>query len=187
MLKVIVGSMFAGKSTRLQDEGKKAIEEGKRVLFIKPDMDDRYATDLIVTHDGKSVKALSLSASAPSQMWPLVNDYDVFCFDEVQFFSINIVNLIKAISVLNKQAIVSGLNLTFAEKPFVTMELLLGYADEVVHLHAECAVCKEPSYISARREGFDTETEVVLGSEDMYHPLCETCYRKTPTGRANHE
>ncbi|MGF9741635.1 thymidine kinase [Priestia megaterium] len=181
MIKVIVGTMFAGKSTALREQGLKLREEGKRVLFVKPDMDNRYAEDLIVTHDGKSVRAVQIDVNDPTFLEWISSDFDVICIDEIQFFNVLIIPLIKKISGLNKQVIVSGLDLTFSEKPFATTDLLLGQADEVERLHAECTGCGEPSYISARLEGF-SDAEVVLGSEDLYQPLCKSCYEKTKTG-----
>jgi thymidine kinase len=55
--------MFAEKSTELQRRGKRLARAGKKVGYFKPNFDDRYSTDEIVTHDGGRVPAINIGHS----------------------------------------------------------------------------------------------------------------------------
>ena len=50
-IELIIGPMFAGKSTELLRRVKRHQISGKRCLNIKYIMDDRYSNDCIATHD----------------------------------------------------------------------------------------------------------------------------------------
>ncbi|KAL7197012.1 hypothetical protein ACSBR1_036928 [Camellia fascicularis] len=49
---VIVGPMFAGKTTALLRRVESEGNNGRNVAIIKSSKDTRYAVDLVVTHDG---------------------------------------------------------------------------------------------------------------------------------------
>ena len=51
-LTVIIGPMFSGKTTRLLALGRKGLGSGWRVVCIRRDIDNRYGTPTIQTHDG---------------------------------------------------------------------------------------------------------------------------------------
>ena len=57
--KLIIGPMFAGKSTFLLDEINKIISSGQEVLVICHSSDDRYGLGLN-THNGNSYKDVIL-------------------------------------------------------------------------------------------------------------------------------
>lgn len=50
-IEMIIGPMFAGKSTELIRRVKRLEISGKRCLTIKYIMDDRYSAESISTHD----------------------------------------------------------------------------------------------------------------------------------------
>lgn len=50
-IELIIGPMFAGKSTELLRKVKRHEISGKRCLYIKYSEDSRYSQDSIATHD----------------------------------------------------------------------------------------------------------------------------------------
>jgi thymidine kinase len=50
-IELIMGPMFAGKSTELLRRAKRLTISGKKCLHIKYKGDDRYSDDCISTHD----------------------------------------------------------------------------------------------------------------------------------------
>ena len=58
-LTVVLGPMFAGKTTRLLEYADYYAKQGS-VLLIKPKSDTRYSTDNIVSHSRASKSALSV-------------------------------------------------------------------------------------------------------------------------------
>ena len=55
-LTVIVGPMFSGKTTRLLALGREGLSSGQRVVCIRRDIDNRYNTPAIQTHDGMQLE-----------------------------------------------------------------------------------------------------------------------------------
>ncbi|OMO53883.1 Thymidine kinase, partial [Corchorus capsularis] len=49
---VIIGPMFAGKTTSLLRRIKSEANNGRNIAMIKSSKDTRYAVDSVVTHDG---------------------------------------------------------------------------------------------------------------------------------------
>lgn len=178
MLTVIAGGMFAEKSTELQRRGRRLKRAGKKVLYFKPDFDNRYSEDKIVTHDGEVVDALNLSVDAYR---PLLNidfmDTDVVLIDEVQFFGTDIHRDIEI--VLSRypklQIIVAGLDLDYAGNPFFTTALLMATAEKVIKLNAVCVKCGADSWVSYK---VANGKRIELGT-DEYKPMCRSCYNKT--------
>ena len=50
-LETIVGAMFAGKTSELLKRILWAKHQDKKILVIKPAIDDRYSEKLIITHN----------------------------------------------------------------------------------------------------------------------------------------
>ena len=174
MLTVICGSMFAEKSTELQRRGRRLKRAGKKVAYFKPEMDDRYSKDQIVTHDGASVDAINIKENAPLQLTSRVffEEYDVFLIDEVQFFNSHIITAIETLLREGKTVIVAGLDLDFKGQPFFKMGALMLMAENVVKLHAVCSSCGSDAWVSHKEEGGQ---RIQLGT-DEYTPLCRKCF-----------
>ena len=53
-LETIVGAMFAGKTSELLKRILWAEHQGKKIIVLKPKIDDRYSKQLIMTHNDLS-------------------------------------------------------------------------------------------------------------------------------------
>lgn len=60
-LTLIIGPMFAKKTTMLVEEYKKHVNKGYVCIVIKSNTDNRYSTDHVSTHDGVQIPALSVA------------------------------------------------------------------------------------------------------------------------------
>jgi thymidine kinase len=175
MLKVIVGGMFAGKSTEVQRQGKRYEIAKKNVLYIKPQIDNRYSENQIVTHDGQTVSAISVPIDKTYDLvWELDN-YDVFVFDEVQFFERSIIKTVKYLLAQGKIVVCGGLDMDFAGEPFPITSYFMAVAEEVIKLHAVCEDCGDEGLFSQRTS--EQKDLVVVGND--YKPLCRACYNKS--------
>lgn len=175
MLTVICGGMFSEKSTELQRRGKRLERAGKKVIYFKPEMDDRYSENELVTHDGARVPAVNVATNAPIRVTS--REYfenDVFLIDEIQFFHSRILTAIEVLLNNGKTVIVAGLDLDYRAKPFFVTATLMAMAEEVIKLNAVCVSCGSNAWVSDRKTS-DSERHV-LGSEDIYQPLCRNCY-----------
>ena len=60
-LELIIGPMFSGKSTEIIRQIRLLQKIDKKVLVIKPEIDNRYGTDKITSHNFESVECLILN------------------------------------------------------------------------------------------------------------------------------
>ena len=179
--------MFAGKTTALI----RAIEcvAGDRpVLIVKPRMDNRYADDAIVSHDGQSwsarcVQSLSELVDAVARVSGNEQKPVHVFIDEVQFFCAPHFDapLHQAVLGLLSEGhtvTCAGLDLDWRGLPFEVTALLLAMADSVTKLKARCAVTGLPASKSFKKSGGDTVIE--LGSENLYEPRSNAHFHSAP-------
>ncbi|XP_074339491.1 thymidine kinase-like isoform X2 [Apium graveolens] len=86
---VIVGPMFAGKTSTLLRRVRDESINGRRVAIIKSDKDTRYGLESIVTHDGEKFPCWPLSDLSSFKQRIGLDVYDkleVIGIDEAQFF-----------------------------------------------------------------------------------------------------
>ena len=60
-LETIVGAMFAGKTSELLKRILWAEHQGKKILVIKPKIDNRYSENLISTHNDLSHECFTMN------------------------------------------------------------------------------------------------------------------------------
>ena len=177
---VNVGSMFSGKTTELLRQGKRHLLARDNVLYLKPDVDDRYSTTEVVSHNG-DVSDYTATAVIPvnAMLFDMVEvqDADVILVDEIQFFNESVVEQLNTLTAEGKIIYASGLDMSFQREPFKTTMLAMAYADVVTKFKAVCTRCGEDAYISAYKEYKSGGSVIELGSEDKYTPLCRDCYQ----------
>ena len=187
-LEVITGCMFSGKSEELIRRVDRANIAGQNTLLLKPHLDDRYSKNAVVTHYGREFEA-KLLASDEENLPSLIKTAggskvaraDVIAFDEGNFFSEKLVDLVeKLIKSEEKRVIVAGLDLTFAGEPFHPMPELMAKADDSNKLHAVCVKCGSQATRTQRLidgEPAPADDEVIkVGGEDDYEARCRDCW-----------
>lgn len=170
-----VGGMFSGKSTLLQQQGKRHMYAKQKVVFLKPAFDNRYSEDEIVTHEGHSVKAINVEGnlSKYGQIWAA----DVVLIDEIQFFPLSVVYEIKQLLDENITVYVSGLDMNYLGRGFLVVEELMTAADEVNKLKAVCEMCGNDAGFTGKRKLYGpSNSEFELGEKELYVPLCRKCF-----------
>lgn len=173
-LVVNTGSMYAGKSTLLLSQGEKHCKAGQRVLYIKPSLDTRYSVNKIVTHDGESVEAVRVSGEDSILSIPDIREYNVVLIDEVQFFSLKIIEGVNVLLDKGVTVYVSGLDMDFLGRGFKTTMELMARADKVNKLKAVCECCRAEATHSYRVSKGTSLVE--LGEKESYIALCRKCY-----------
>ncbi|WP_214796514.1 MULTISPECIES: thymidine kinase [unclassified Exiguobacterium] len=170
------GGMFSGKSTELLRQGQRHLYKKQRVVYLRPESDNRYSDSEIVTHDGRSVPAVTVGDTFLFSE-SFIDEYDVFLFDEVQFYLHHTMRAIQRILDSGKVVYCSGLDMDYRGIPFENTAMLMAQADEVNKLRAVCSGCGADATFSYRNKSLGTET-VLLGSEEAYKPLCRSCYQQ---------
>ena len=134
-LETIVGAMFAGKTSELLKRILWANHQNKKIVVIKPSIDDRYSESKIITHNDLSHDCFSM------KNWDDVkkeytfdkNKIDMVFLDEIQFLDTN--DTLQNIELILNEGIdvvCAGLDQDSRGKPWETSSLLLGLSDKIL-------------------------------------------------------
>lgn len=173
-LTLIMGPMFAGKTTELQRRVKREQFAGHTVCVIKYAKDTRYSDTSIASHDQQLIAA-KFSVSTLSQVGEDWKAYDVVAIDEGQFFT-DLIEFCSAAADMGKRVIVSALDGDFMRKPFGKICELVPQSDVVVKLTAVCMQCHRRDAPFTKRTVGGMEQECIGGAE-MYAAVCRECYQ----------
>jgi thymidine kinase len=173
-IEVICGSMFSGKTEELIRRLRRAQIAKLRVGIFKPETDNRYHPENIVSHDDKSIPSIAISSA--KAILDKVSTVDVIGVDEAQFFDSDLPDTCDALALQGTRVIVAGLDMDYLGKPFGQMPALLSKAEYITKLHAICMQCGNIANYSYRKTG--NTALLLIGDRDQYEPRCRTCYEK---------
>nr|WP_093133063.1 thymidine kinase [Salinibacillus kushneri] len=174
-VEVICGSMFSGKSEELIRRVRRATYGHLKVKVFKPVIDNRYADESVVSHNGSSVIARPIEHS--SQIYDNINENDdVIGIDEVQFFDEHVVAVSQDLAERGFRVIVAGLDLDFRGEPFGPVPSLMALSESVTKLNAICPVCGSPAsrtqrLIDGKPASYD-DPVILVGASESYEPRC---------------
>ena len=172
-LEIILGGMYAGKTSRLVEIYKQCMFCNIPVIVINHQIDNRYDDEMLSTHD-----KIKIPCVKTNKLMDLggVYQWDVILVNEGQFFP----DLYEFVDyVLNmragKKIYVCGLDGDFERRKFGQILDLIPLCDKVTKLTSLCSSCKDgtPGIFSKRISG---ETEQTVVGFDNYIPVCRRCY-----------
>ena len=173
-IKLILGPMFSGKSTRLVETVRKYTYKNKKTVLVNFIDDKRYSENSqIVTHDLN--KYDSLSCQMLGEIYDVIKNYDVIGIDEGQFYSA-VVNISEKLAYNGKIVIIAALSGNFKMEPFETVSKLISKADKIKLMKAYCFYCQKTAGFSLRTVCSDQE--ILIGAGEAYRPVCKKCYYK---------
>ncbi len=173
-IEVICGSMFSGKTEELIRRLKRAEFASQKILLVKPQIDDRYHKENVVSHQGTSFEAVTVAqASEILTEWKMER---IVAIDEAQFFDMGLVDVCNQLAKQGVRVIIAGLDMDFQGVPFGPMPHLLAIAEYVTKVHAICVSCGNLAQFSHRT--VEDKSQVLVGAVEEYKPLCRTCYNK---------
>ncbi|VAH22324.1 unnamed protein product [Triticum turgidum subsp. durum] len=174
---VIVGPMFAGKTTALLRRVQAEAGTGRTVALIKSDKDNRYGLDSVVTHDGTKMACWALPELSTFQDKlgrEAYDKVDVIGIDEAQFFDDLHDFCSKAADHDGKIIVVAGLDGDYKRNKFGSVLDIIPLANSVTKLTARCELCDRRASFTLRKTQ-ETRTELI-GGADVYMPVCRQHY-----------
>ncbi|ORC89533.1 putative thymidine kinase [Trypanosoma theileri] len=172
-IELIIGPMFAGKTTELMRRVRRELFARRSCYIIKHSRDVRYNRESVSSHD-----RLLLGATAAVAVLADVGDawqsYDVVAVDEGQFFP-DVVDFCSRAADAGKTVIVSALDGDYRRQPFDGICSLIPLAESVKKLSAVCMVCHERDASFTHRTVSCSARELI-GGADMYIAACRMCY-----------
>ncbi|WP_193328918.1 MULTISPECIES: thymidine kinase [Caldanaerobacter] len=178
-IEVIVGPMFSGKSEELIRRIRRAQIAKQKVQVFKPAIDDRYSIDKVVSHNGSSINAISVT-KASEILDLLEEDTQVVAIDEIQFFDHSLVDVVREIADMGKRVICAGLDMDFRGEPFGVTPDIMAIAESVDKLTAICVKCGNPAtrtqrLINGKPAKYD-DPIILVGAHETYEARCRKCH-----------
>ena len=172
-LETIVGAMFAGKTSELLKRILWEEHQGRSILVLKPKIDNRYAEQLISTHNNLSHECFAMNdwLEAKSKFEINKKNFDIIFLDEIQFMDPK--ETIKEVENFLQQGIdvvCAGLDQDSRGKPWETSSFLLGLSDKITKIYGFCNVCGLEATKTYRKTQGGERTQV--GASDIYEPRC---------------
>ena len=172
-LETIVGAMFAGKTSELLKRILWAKHQNKKIVVIKPNIDNRYSNEKIITHNNLSHECYSMSCWEKTLKRFIFekSQVDMVFLDEIQFMDTH--DTLKNVeNILNKgiDVVCAGLDQDSRGKPWETSSMLLGLSDKIVKIYGFCNVCGIEATKTYRKTEGGERTQV--GAANIYEPRC---------------
>jgi len=180
-LELIIGPMWAGKTSELVRLHKQFNYCEIPLLAINYKKDNRYSEKNISTHD--RIEIPCIRADNLSEISDILNDNltpefinaKVILINEGQFFKDIVTWVKKAVDIHNKHVYICGLDGDFKRKAFgVWLNELIPFCNKINKLHSFCGKCKKQPAIFTHRITDNIEQEHI--SMEDYIPLCRLCY-----------
>ena len=171
-LEVICGPMFSGKTEELIRRLRRAQIARQQVVILKPEIDDRYSGDQLVSHSRQTIPSITVGSAR--EILAHAARAQVIGVDEVQFLDEGIVEVCDALADAGKRVIVAGLDLDYRGRPFEPIPQLLARAEYITKALAICMVCGAPA--SRTQRVGRQEERIVVGSSDIYEARCRACF-----------
>lgn len=187
-LRVVVGPMFAGKTSEIQSVVRRYGCLGRSVLVITADIDNRYQTSVaaIVNHDRAAIpaRAVDVRGLAAVLEWPEFAAATAVVVDEAQFFIDCLIPFVReAVDRHGKHVVVVGLDGDAERRPFGDVLALIAHADSIEKKTALCRHCGDgtPAIFTRRFAPPAEAGQVAVGGADMYEPVCRRHFLVQPS------
>lgn len=175
-LTILMGCMFAQKTTELLRRIRRYKSIGYNVLVVNYQADQRYGKDRVASHDGEFNAAISIMNMSDIDILVNEQNYDVLIIDESQFFPDLYEYVTKWVDTLKIHIVVAGLDGDSERRPFGQILQLIPHAEEVERLTAFCSLCRNGTLAQFTKYLKDSSgkkaNEVNVGASESYIPVC---------------
>ena len=178
-LELVIGPMFAGKSTEAVKRIRALEAANVPCCSITSRFDRRYDSrgESICTHSGDCVSALGLTDLADVLDQELFQKATYVIIEEAQFFRDLYQVVMMMVETYGKKVLVFGLDGDSERKPFGQVLDLIPKADMYTKLTAICRKCKEVTpAVFTKKKVYAGEGQVCIGGEGIYMAVCRKHY-----------
>ena len=183
-LELLIGPMFAGKSSAIQSIVRRHRSLGWPVFVITHSMDTRYSEEpMIVNHDLQKMPAVASPSLMPLLSHTEYKSAKLVVIEEAQFFADLVPFVQKVVDEDKKHCVVVGLDGDAERRPFGKVLDLVPLCDKVTKLTAMCKLCADgtPALFSAAVAADATAANEAgvpcVGGEERYMPVCRKHFK----------
>ena len=172
-LEIVIGPMFSGKSSYALSYIRRQRAIGKKVLVIKPSIDNRYSSqEMLITHDWDRTPCIMWPIEKELTPTPEMRNVDCIVFEEAQFFNGLSNTATYVMRAFNKAILIVGLDGDARQEKFGEILDCSPWATSVRKLNALCSVCKDGTLGSYSKRTNDTPQQIDVGGSDKYVAVC---------------
>ena len=172
-LKVILGSMFSGKTTELIRIYNRYKACDISACVINHSLDKRYHSSKLSSHNKQMIE--SINCVKLMDVLPIeIKKSNIFIINEGQFFN-DLTISVQYLLHHKKTVYVCGLDGDFKREKFGQMLDIIPLCDDVVKLKGICNRCKQDDAIFTHRTTVDNNHQILVGN-NIYKALCRKCY-----------
>lgn len=170
------GTMDSAKSMNLLAVAHNYRKQGKRVLLLKPKLDDRFGTLTIASRSGLEADADVLVEQGHEFERADFEGIDCVLVDEAQFLSPSVVDQLRTATIdPGVPVICYGLRTDFQTKLFPGSKRLLELADRIEEVKVTCQFCQKKATFNLRLvdgKAVVDGPQIQLGADEQYVPVC---------------
>jgi thymidine kinase len=174
------GTMDSAKTMNLLAVAHNYRSQGKRVILLKPSLDDRFGRETIASRSGLQ-KPVDMLLGAHDDIDPKdFEGLDCVLVDEAQFLRRQIIDQLRLLTLThNVPVICYGLRTDFRSRLFEGAKRLMEVADSIEEVKVTCQYCRRKAVFNLRMvdgQGVIEGDQIQLGGNDSYAPVCFACY-----------
>lgn len=174
------GTVGSAKTLNLLAVAHNYERQGKRVLVLKPSVDDRCGTQAIRSRAGLERQADVLVHDDGFVDLPDLSAISCILVDEAQFLPEAAIDALHVVAWRDKVPVICyGLRTDFRRQLFPGSRRLLELADAIEEVKTTCRYCEKKAVFNLKLgpDGATTDgPSVKLGFEETYQPVCSRCY-----------
>ncbi len=175
------GPMDSAKTLNLLAVAHNYRSQGKKVMLLKPRLDDRFGDRSIASRAGLEAQAdLLLDDASPLDPADF-EGVDCLLVDEAQFLSAGIVEKLRKLTKEPGLPVICyGLRTDFRTHLFEGSRRLLELADSIEEVKVTCQFCNRKAILNLRLQNDGAPSlegaQIELGGNERYAPVCYNCY-----------
>lgn len=177
------GTMNSSKTANLLMVAHNYRSQGKNVVLMKPQLDNRFGVDTITSRAVEETKA-DIIVSPDTDTFQIPDSVKCVLVDEAQFLSEKNIEALRLLTT-HMPVICYGLRTDYRSRLFPGSKRLLELSDTIEEIKNVCVLCERKAIINAKfyvhgetrlivREG---SGEPDLGAEEKYQPMCWECWK----------
>ena len=176
-LELIIGPMYASKTTELIKITNRYKSIGKKILAVNHKINNRYGTCNIISHDSKELDdCIVVERLHELKQNKLYLESDIIIIEELQFFVDAFDFVKKATDIDKKVVIAAGLDGDSNREPFGDVLRLIPYAEKVTKLSALCQLCGDGTLAFFTKRLVDNNNKILIGTKKEFISVCRRHY-----------
>jgi len=174
------GSVGSAKTLNLLAVAHNYEQQNKKVLILKPALDNRFGLEVVRSRAGLEKKAHFLLEADTRLIDAHLEGLSCILVDEAQFLSEGVIEHFRSITLLKDIPVICyGLRTDFKSRLFEGARRLLELADSVEEVKNTCHFCNQKAVFNLKfvnGKAVIDGPSVELGAEEKYLAACARCY-----------